>query len=164
VDTFNASPGGAGDRRALDCGEDVLERGGTAQPRLQLKASAAQIRVIARARLSETPPTRVPSPEENTRRNMCHRRRTAKSCRWIRPMTIRCCHVAAPPRFGSRSPLPAPGGGRDEHLEWCKERARDYLDAGELSNAVASMGSEPRQASGVEAEPAPVPAWEDARP
>src|ERR1700733_5269316 len=26
-------PGGAGDRRALDCGEGVLERGGTAQPR-----------------------------------------------------------------------------------------------------------------------------------
>jgi hypothetical protein len=45
-----------------------------------------------------------------------------------------------------------------------KERSREYLDAGELSNAVASMGSEPRQASGVEAEPAPVPAWEDARP
>jgi len=35
------------------------------------------------------------------------------------------------------------GGGRDEHLERCKERAREYLDAGELSNAVASMGSGP---------------------
>ena len=34
------------------------------------------------------------------------------------------------------------GGGRDEHLEWCKERAREYLDAGELPNAVASMGSD----------------------
>ena len=56
------------------------------------------------------------------------------------------------------------GGGRDEHLEWCKERAREYLDAGELSNAVASMGSDPRQASGVEAESAPVAAWDDARP
>ena len=31
---------------------------------------------------------------------------------------------------------------RDEHLEWCKERAREYLDAGDLSNAVASMGSD----------------------
>jgi hypothetical protein len=45
-----------------------------------------------------------------------------------------------------------------------KERARAYLDAGELTDAVASMGSEPRQASGVEAEPAPVAAWDDARP
>ena len=42
--------------------KDVLDRGATAQPRPQLKASAAQIRVIARARLSETPPTRVPHP------------------------------------------------------------------------------------------------------
>jgi hypothetical protein len=39
--------------------KDVLDRGATAQLRLQLKASAAQIRVIARARLSETPPTHV---------------------------------------------------------------------------------------------------------
>jgi hypothetical protein len=30
-----------------------------------LKTSTAQIRVIARARLSETPPTRVPQPVEN---------------------------------------------------------------------------------------------------
>ena len=42
--------------------KDVLDRGAMAQPRPQLKASAAQIRVIARARLSETPPTRVPHP------------------------------------------------------------------------------------------------------
>jgi len=42
--------------------KDVLDRGATAQPRPQLKASAAQIRVIARVRLSETPPTRVPHP------------------------------------------------------------------------------------------------------
>ena len=54
---------------------------------------------------------------------MCKCRRTAKSCRWIR-------------RQSSSS-------GRDEYLEWCKERAREYLDAGELSNAVASMGSGP---------------------
>jgi hypothetical protein len=31
---------------------------------------------------------------------------------------------------------------REEHLEWCKERARVYLDAGDLANAVASMGSD----------------------
>jgi hypothetical protein len=35
-----------------------------------------------------------------------------------------------------------PSSGRDEHLEWGKERAREYLDAGELSNAVASLGSD----------------------
>ena len=27
----------------------------------------------------------------------------------------------------------------DEHLEWCKQRAREYLDRGELADAVASM-------------------------
>jgi hypothetical protein len=31
---------------------------------------------------------------------------------------------------------------REEHLEWCKERAREYLDRGELGDAVASMGSD----------------------
>lgn len=31
---------------------------------------------------------------------------------------------------------------RAEHLEWCKERAREYLDRGELSDAVASMLSD----------------------
>jgi len=31
---------------------------------------------------------------------------------------------------------------RDEHLEWCKQRAREYLDAGDLANAVASMASD----------------------
>lgn len=31
---------------------------------------------------------------------------------------------------------------RDEHLEWCKERAREYLVAGDLLNAVASMASD----------------------
>jgi hypothetical protein len=29
---------------------------------------------------------------------------------------------------------------REEHLEWCKQRAREYLDRGDLANAVASMG------------------------
>jgi hypothetical protein len=31
---------------------------------------------------------------------------------------------------------------RDEHLEWCKQRARQYLDEGDLLNAVTSMGSD----------------------
>lgn len=31
---------------------------------------------------------------------------------------------------------------RAEHLEWCKQRALEYLDTGQLSNAVASMGSD----------------------
>jgi hypothetical protein len=52
---------------------------------------------------------------------MCNRPRTAKSCRWIRRQS---------------------SSGPDEHLEWGKERAREYLDAGELSNAVASLGSD----------------------
>jgi hypothetical protein len=34
---------------------------------------------------------------------------------------------------------------RDEHLAWCKKRALEYLDRGELENAVASMGSDLRQ-------------------
>jgi hypothetical protein len=31
---------------------------------------------------------------------------------------------------------------RAEHLAWCKERALEYVDAGDLPNAVASMGSD----------------------
>jgi len=31
---------------------------------------------------------------------------------------------------------------RDEHLAWAKKRALEYVDAGELANAVASMGSD----------------------
>jgi hypothetical protein len=31
---------------------------------------------------------------------------------------------------------------RAEHLEWCKKRALEYARAGELQNAVASMGSD----------------------
>jgi Tfp pilus assembly protein PilF len=31
---------------------------------------------------------------------------------------------------------------RAEHLAWCKQRALEYLDAGDLTNAVASMGSD----------------------
>ena len=31
---------------------------------------------------------------------------------------------------------------RDEHLAWCKRRALEYVDRGELDDAVASMGSD----------------------
>lgn len=31
---------------------------------------------------------------------------------------------------------------RAEHLAWCKQRALEYCDAGDLPNAVASMGSD----------------------
>lgn len=31
---------------------------------------------------------------------------------------------------------------RAEHIEWCKQRAREYLDKGDLRNAVASMTSD----------------------
>lgn len=31
---------------------------------------------------------------------------------------------------------------REEHLAWCKQRALEYVDAGDLVNAVASMGSD----------------------
>lgn len=31
---------------------------------------------------------------------------------------------------------------RDEHLKWCKNRALEYLQQGNLTNAVASMGSD----------------------
>jgi len=31
---------------------------------------------------------------------------------------------------------------REEHLAWCKERALEYVTAGELADAVASMGSD----------------------
>jgi hypothetical protein len=58
-------------RRAGRCQEmatkDVLDRRATAQPRLQLKASAAQIRVIARARLSENAADGCSPPVENAR-------------------------------------------------------------------------------------------------
>jgi hypothetical protein len=30
---------------------------------------------------------------------------------------------------------------RDEHLEWCKRRALEYLEAGDILKAVGSMGS-----------------------
>ena len=31
---------------------------------------------------------------------------------------------------------------REEHLEWAKKRAMEYLDQGDLQNAVVSMGSD----------------------
>ena len=31
---------------------------------------------------------------------------------------------------------------REEHLEWCKTRAREYLDQGDVSQAIASMLSD----------------------
>lgn len=31
---------------------------------------------------------------------------------------------------------------REEHLNWCKRRALEYLDRGDLTNAVSSMGSD----------------------
>ena len=31
---------------------------------------------------------------------------------------------------------------RHEHLVWCKRRALEYVEAGDLTNAVARMGSE----------------------
>lgn len=30
----------------------------------------------------------------------------------------------------------------EEHLRWCKERALEYVDQGDLASAVASMGSD----------------------
>jgi hypothetical protein len=37
------------------------------------------------------------------------------------------------------------GMARDEHLAWCKKRALEYVDRGELVDAVASMGSDLRK-------------------
>lgn len=31
---------------------------------------------------------------------------------------------------------------RNEHLEWCKQRAREYIDMGDFHNAYSSMGSD----------------------
>ena len=31
---------------------------------------------------------------------------------------------------------------REEHLAWCKQRALEYLDAGDIKNAVTSMLSD----------------------
>ncbi len=34
---------------------------------------------------------------------------------------------------------------RNEHMEWCKERALEYLDRGDITNAWASMTSDLRK-------------------
>ena len=31
---------------------------------------------------------------------------------------------------------------RDEHVAWCKQRAREYLDRGDIKNAITSMLSD----------------------
>lgn len=31
---------------------------------------------------------------------------------------------------------------RTEHLQWCKDRAKEYIDRGDLSNALASFFSD----------------------
>ena len=31
---------------------------------------------------------------------------------------------------------------RSEHVQWCKDRALEYVDRGELTDALASMGSD----------------------
>lgn len=31
---------------------------------------------------------------------------------------------------------------RSEHIEWCKKRALEYVDKGDIVNAYASMGSD----------------------
>jgi hypothetical protein len=43
-----------------------------------------------------------------------------------------------------QSPLKHNGNAltRDEHLAWCKRRALEYVDAGDLTHAVASMASD----------------------
>lgn len=37
---------------------------------------------------------------------------------------------------------------RDEHLAWCKQRALEYVDRGDLRNAFASMASDLRKHDG----------------
>lgn len=34
---------------------------------------------------------------------------------------------------------------RQQHLEWCKKRAREYLAKGDVTNAIASMMSDLRK-------------------
>lgn len=43
---------------------------------------------------------------------------------------------------------------RAEHLEWCKRRALEYVDAGEMRNAVTSMFSDLRKHPETEDHPA----------
>ena len=34
---------------------------------------------------------------------------------------------------------------RQEHLQWCKDRALEYVDRGDIQNAIASMSSDLRK-------------------
>ena len=43
---------------------------------------------------------------------------------------------------------------RQEHLEWCKKRALEYVDMGDVSQAYASMISDLRKHSETENHPA----------
>lgn len=43
---------------------------------------------------------------------------------------------------------------RSEHLEWCKKRALEYVDAGDVTNAYASMGSDLNKHPETEGHPA----------
>jgi hypothetical protein len=40
---------------------------------------------------------------------------------------------------------PRPGGTRAEHLAWAKQRALEYVDAGDLTSALASFFSDLRK-------------------
>jgi hypothetical protein len=58
---------------------------------------------------------------------------------------LRC--LRAPGESFSDAILRLGGGGaltRDEHLAWCKRRALECVDAGDLSRAVAGMASDLR--------------------
>ena len=43
---------------------------------------------------------------------------------------------------------------RDEHLQWCKDRALEYVDQGEVKEAFASMGSDLNKHSDTRGHPA----------
>ena len=43
------------------------------------------------------------------------------------------------------APVAGPLQTRAEHLQWCKDRAFEYADRGDLANAVASMCSDLRK-------------------
>ncbi len=43
---------------------------------------------------------------------------------------------------------------REEHLEWCKERAMEYVDSGDLQDAWASMASNLGKHDGTKDHPA----------
>jgi hypothetical protein len=43
---------------------------------------------------------------------------------------------------------------RDEHLAWAKRRALEYLDRGDVSNAIASMASDVQECDELKHHPA----------